>query len=217
MPSCHSVHDLELAVQVLWAHLPQNNIRCLINSMLDRGGTKAVCTPSHDKNETSFSVDQQRTCKAFLPDMMAENKGHIVSIASLAGIAGATRLTDYCASKFAAVGFEESLRLELYDEGYTGIHSTVVCPFFINTGMFDGANSGIFAMLEPEYVADEIVASVLVNKEVVIIPSYFLILVILKTKPDEDVDTTLLFSHSVAQGVCRNACDGHRNSALSLV
>ncbi|GFW87248.1 transposable element Tcb2 transposase [Trichonephila clavipes] len=30
-PSCHSVHDLELAVQDLWAHLPQDNIRCLIN------------------------------------------------------------------------------------------------------------------------------------------------------------------------------------------
>ncbi|GFW37606.1 uncharacterized protein TNCV_4028021 [Trichonephila clavipes] len=36
MPSCHSVHDLELAVEDLWAHLPQDNIRCLINSMLDR-------------------------------------------------------------------------------------------------------------------------------------------------------------------------------------
>ncbi|GFW32749.1 transposable element Tcb2 transposase [Trichonephila clavipes] len=36
MPLCHSVHDLELAVQDLWAHLPQDNIRCLINSMQDR-------------------------------------------------------------------------------------------------------------------------------------------------------------------------------------
>ncbi|GFT43302.1 transposable element Tcb2 transposase [Trichonephila clavipes] len=36
MLSCHSVHDLELAVQDLWAHLPQDNIRCLINSMPDR-------------------------------------------------------------------------------------------------------------------------------------------------------------------------------------
>ncbi|GFX42441.1 uncharacterized protein TNCV_1520051 [Trichonephila clavipes] len=36
MPSCHSVHDLELAVQDLRAHLPQDNIRCLINSMPDR-------------------------------------------------------------------------------------------------------------------------------------------------------------------------------------
>ncbi|GFX43519.1 transposable element Tcb2 transposase [Trichonephila clavipes] len=36
MPSCHSVHDLEFAVQDLWAHLPQDNIRCLINSTPDR-------------------------------------------------------------------------------------------------------------------------------------------------------------------------------------
>ncbi|GFU64333.1 retrovirus-related Pol polyprotein from transposon 17.6 [Trichonephila clavipes] len=34
-------------------------------------------------------------------------------------------------------------------------------------------------------------------------------------KPDEDVDTTLLFSHSVAQGVCRNTYDGHRFCALA--
>ncbi|GFW20639.1 DDE_3 domain-containing protein [Trichonephila clavipes] len=36
MPSCLSVHDLELAVPDLRAHLPQDNIRCLINSMPDR-------------------------------------------------------------------------------------------------------------------------------------------------------------------------------------
>ncbi|GFX11973.1 hypothetical protein TNCV_2997571 [Trichonephila clavipes] len=36
MPSCHCVHHLEMAVHALWAHLPQDNIRCLINSMPDR-------------------------------------------------------------------------------------------------------------------------------------------------------------------------------------
>ncbi|GFY22556.1 DDE_3 domain-containing protein [Trichonephila clavipes] len=36
MPSCHSVQDLELSVQDLWFHRPQDNIRCLINSMPDR-------------------------------------------------------------------------------------------------------------------------------------------------------------------------------------
>ncbi|GFX74136.1 transposable element Tcb2 transposase [Trichonephila clavipes] len=36
MPSCHSVHDLELVVLDLWAHMHQDNIRCLINSMPDR-------------------------------------------------------------------------------------------------------------------------------------------------------------------------------------
>ncbi|GFW21299.1 DDE_3 domain-containing protein [Trichonephila clavipes] len=39
-PSCQSVHDLELAVQDLLAHLPQDSIRCLMNSMPDR---VAVC------------------------------------------------------------------------------------------------------------------------------------------------------------------------------
>lgn len=51
--------------------------------------------------------------KAFLPEMLEENKGHIVSIASLAGHAGIYKLVDYCASKFAAVGFDEALRMEL--------------------------------------------------------------------------------------------------------
>ncbi|CAL1288191.1 unnamed protein product [Larinioides sclopetarius] len=98
-----------------------------------------------EKIKKTFEVNSLAhfwTCKAFLPDMMAENKGHIVSIASLAGYTGAVRLTDYCASKFAAVGFEESLRLELHVEGYNEIISSVVCPYFINTGMFDGVNSG---------------------------------------------------------------------------
>lgn len=45
--------------------------------------------------------------------MLKENKGHIVSIASLAGHVGCPKLVDYTASKFAAVGFDEALRLEL--------------------------------------------------------------------------------------------------------
>ncbi|GBL77105.1 hypothetical protein AVEN_12747-1 [Araneus ventricosus] len=36
MQLCHSVHDLEVAVQDLWVHLPQDNIRRLINTMPDR-------------------------------------------------------------------------------------------------------------------------------------------------------------------------------------
>lgn len=54
-----------------------------------------------------------QTVKAFLPEMLEENKGHIVSIASLAGHVGISKLVDYCASKFAAVGFDEALRMEL--------------------------------------------------------------------------------------------------------
>ena len=54
-----------------------------------------------------------QTVKSFLPDMIIQDSGHIVTIASLAGLSGLNRLVDYCASKFAAVGFDESLRTEL--------------------------------------------------------------------------------------------------------
>ncbi len=43
-----------------------------------------------------------------------QDSGHIVTVASLAGMNGMSRLVDYCASKFAAVGFDEALRTELY-------------------------------------------------------------------------------------------------------
>ena len=39
--------------------------------------------------------------------------GHIVNVASLAGHSGTNKLVDYCASKFAAVGLDEALRVEL--------------------------------------------------------------------------------------------------------
>ncbi len=54
---------------------------------------------------------------------------------------GNAGLGDYCASKFAAVGFEESLRHELVKMNKSGVKTTLVCPYYINTGMFDGAKS----------------------------------------------------------------------------
>lgn len=64
--------------------------------------------------------------------------------------------------------------------GYTGIRSTVVCPYFINTGMFHGANGGAFSFLSPEYVASEVVKGVLLNKDVIILPPHLLPLIALK-------------------------------------
>lgn len=52
-------------------------------------------------------------CRDVLPEMMNKNEGHIVSIASIAGLEGLPAMTDYCSSKFAAFGFQESLRLEM--------------------------------------------------------------------------------------------------------
>ena len=57
--------------------------------------------------------------KVFLPDMIKRNSGHIVTIASMAGHVGVTGLSDYCASKFGAIGFDESLRMELKFKNYS--------------------------------------------------------------------------------------------------
>ena len=83
----------------------------------------------------------QQTTKAFLPSMLENNHGHVATIASSAGLFGVCGLCDYSASKFGAVGFDESLMMELGVMKKTGVHTTVVCPFFINTGMLDGVRT----------------------------------------------------------------------------
>ena len=80
--------------------------------------------------------------------MLEADHGHIVSIASCAGLGGTSGLCDYCASKFGAVGFQESLHMEL-QAMKTNIQTTVVCPYFINTGMFDGAQTRCLSLLFP--------------------------------------------------------------------
>ena len=100
--------------------------------------------------------------KAFLPAMIERNRGHIVTIASAAGLIGVPRLTDYCASKFAAVGLDESLRVELRKRA-PGVRTTVVCPYYIDTGMFEGVKtrfSFLLPILEEAKVADKILKAV---------------------------------------------------------
>ncbi|CAC5380581.1 unnamed protein product [Mytilus coruscus] len=122
------------------------------------------------------------TCKAFLPGMMERNHGHIVNIASSAGYLGVNGLADYCASKFAAVGFDESMRFELEMMGKE-VKTTVVCPFYINTGMFDGAKTRwpfILPILEPEDTVNKIVDAVLCNQHIVMLPKSLYLFMALK-------------------------------------
>ncbi|KAM9789795.1 epidermal retinol dehydrogenase 2-like [Neosynchiropus ocellatus] len=123
------------------------------------------------------------TYKAFLPAMIASNHGHLVSIASSAGLVGVNGLADYCASKFAAVGFAESVSLELLATGKDGIKTTIVCPYFINTGMFDGCQTKwprLLPILDPEYVAKKIVHAVLTDQVFLMMPRSIYLIVALK-------------------------------------
>ena len=98
------------------------------------------------------------TTKAFLPSMIRRNRGHVVTIASAAGLVGVSKLADYAASKHAAVGFDESLRVEMAHSA-PGIRTTVVCPYYVDTGMFDGVRSR-FEFLLPIVSEDDLVARI---------------------------------------------------------
>jgi len=52
------------------------------------------------------TVSHLYTIKEFLPEMIAKKRGHIVSIASMAGLLSLPGLSDYCASKFGAVAID---------------------------------------------------------------------------------------------------------------
>ncbi len=120
-----------------------------------------------------------RTTRCFLPGMIARGHGHIVTIASAGGLVGVPRMTDYSASKFAAVGFDESLRVELKRQGHRRIHTTVVCPYFINTGMFRGVRTRfpfLLPIMEPDDVAGRIVAAIEKDQARLIMPPFVLAL-----------------------------------------
>ncbi len=72
--------------------------------------------------------------KAFLGSMLAAGSGHIVNVASLAASFGIPGLAAYCGSKFAVLGFSESLSHELHG---SGIKVTVVSPIGVRTNFFD--------------------------------------------------------------------------------
>lgn len=72
-------------------------------------------------------------CHYFVPKMIERGRGgHIVNIASLAGLVGSRILVAYCTTKFAVVGFSEALRDDLHEHG---IGVTAICPSFIKTNI----------------------------------------------------------------------------------
>lgn len=68
---------------------------------------------------------------------------------------------DYCASKFGAIGFHESLSHELKASEKDGINMTLVCPYLVDTGMFKGCRIRLvsFLVLTVSYTCLEFVVS----------------------------------------------------------
>ncbi len=93
--------------------------------------------------------------KCAVPFMKKAKEGHIINIASIAGIAGIEKLSVYNATKFAVKGMSESLFKELRPDG---IKVTCILPGSIGTNFFDDINglSTSNTMMDPDDVANSI-------------------------------------------------------------
>src|SRR5690554_5027317 len=110
--------------------------------------------------------------REFLPAMIASGRqSRIVTIASAAGLVSDPGMSIYAASKWAAIGFSESLRLELSQTGHNHVRVTTVCPTFISTGMFAGAKPPLLTrLMTPEYVTDRAWSGMLAGKPMLLLP-----------------------------------------------
>lgn len=95
----------------------------------------------------------------FLPSMMEQNAGAICNICSSASLISNPKMSVYAASKWAAAGWSDSLRLEM-QELDKNISVTTIMPYYINTGMFDGVKSKVIPILKPEPASEKIIRAI---------------------------------------------------------
>ena len=161
----------QTAVKVLTDH---GGIDILINNAGIVTG-KPLLEATDDEISRTMDVNAlapMRLVRAFLPSMIENGSGHVVNISSAGGIVASARLTDYCASKFALFGFDEALRIDLRRMN-SSIRTTIVCPFYIDTGMFSGVKtrfSWLLPILDPERVAGRILGAIENDRSRLIMP-----------------------------------------------
>ena len=113
--------------------------------------------------------------KAFLDSMLRKKNGHIVNVASLAASFGIPGLAAYCGSKFAMLGFSESLQHELHA---TGVRVTVVSPIGVKTNFFHHPSFGNKFKnnerfyLDPHCVSRAIIRASNSNRLEIVVPIY---------------------------------------------
>ncbi|MDI1480779.1 SDR family NAD(P)-dependent oxidoreductase [Polyangium sp. y55x31] len=101
-------------------------------------------------------------CHVFVPRLKKQGAGHILNVASAAGLLCAPRMAAYNAAKAGVIAISETLAVELDD---TGVGVTVLCPTFFKT---DIVNSGRFADPETRKMADKLMAGGRPVEEVVL-------------------------------------------------
>ena len=129
---------------------------------------KSILDASEKDVDLTFQVNtlaHYRLAREFLPHIVEQNHGMVVTIASSAAWVTAPRMTDYCASKAAALSFHEGLTGELVNfYNAPKVRTVVVCQGYTRTALFQGFGVGKEFMgpaLEVDTVAEAVVRKVL--------------------------------------------------------
>lgn len=108
---------------------------------------------------------------AFLPDLLARPAAQVVNICSASAVVALPNGATYAATKWGVLGFTESLQEELRLQKVRNVTITAVCPTYIATGLFSGADPGaLMGWLTPEAVAAGVVQAVQSKREFVMLP-----------------------------------------------
>lgn len=144
------------------------DVDILINSAGIITGNKTFAEQSQQDIDRTMAINAtapMTVALQALPPMLERNVGHICNIASAAGFIANPKMSIYAASKWAVIGWSDSLRVEL-QESKSNVHVTTIAPYYISTGMFDGVRSRIIPILKPEWVAKKILNAIEKNKKI---------------------------------------------------
>lgn len=130
---------------------------------------------------TTFSVNTIShfwTVQTFLPHMIQQNHGHVVTLASMASFVTIAGNVDYSCSKAAALAFHEGLVQELrHRYKAPKVRASIIHPFWARTPLTDGLRKrrgfASTTTLDPECIADAVVKRVLSGRSgSVVLPRY---------------------------------------------
>lgn len=122
------------------------------NAGIVRGKAYFWETDSERDTEPTMRINAiapMHVTREFLPAMIADSgsQKRILNVASAAGTLSNPRMSVYAASKWALIGWSDSVRLELERSGNRHVKITTFCPSYVSTGMFEGARGPLMTPL----------------------------------------------------------------------
>ncbi len=162
---CNVCEEADIDALLKECHSRWDGVDVLINNagIASHGAIHKESLSSWQRLMDINALGVVRGCKTFVPAMKSQGGGHIVNIASIAGITCTPMMAAYNASKAAVIALSETLRWEL-KKSQIGV--TVVCPSLFKTGLVNSsgmnesaAASGISKMMEASSLSAQDIAA----------------------------------------------------------